>query len=180
MTIKKQVTTLPRQSTVLLVATRWFNGHLSRRTWASWFPLSYVHPTWPRSSYRQRSAIVPSQSPHQGPGTVCLRQSGPRRPYRRFAVNWKLSFFARATTDIVINCTRWRALIRAHTSAEEYVVVHSVKPVHNVEFTLVTNTPCIYDSFDSLRSRSDVTSCLTNGGLRHKHVVYIASDTKQC
>jgi len=51
-----------------------------------------AHPMWPRSSSHpragQRSATVPFQWPHQGPGTVCLRQSGPRRPYRRFVVNW--------------------------------------------------------------------------------------------
>jgi len=65
-----------------------------------------VHPTWPRSSSHpragQRSATVPSQWPHQGPGTVCLRQSGPRRPYRRFVVNWRHSSSALVTTDIII------------------------------------------------------------------------------
>jgi len=51
----------------------------------------------------QRSATVPFQWPHQGPGTVSLHQSGPRRPYRRFVVNWRHSSSALVTTDIIIN-----------------------------------------------------------------------------
>jgi len=60
-------------------------------------------PTITHTSRRrvgQRSATVPSQWPLQGPGTVCLRQSGPRRPYRRFVKNWRHSFSA---LDIIIN-----------------------------------------------------------------------------
>jgi len=61
----------------------------------------------------QHSATVPSQWRHQGPGTVCLRQSGPRRPCRRFVMNWRHSFSARVTMDININ-SFFTALFSVH------------------------------------------------------------------
>jgi len=66
-----------------------------------------IHLTWPRSSSHPRAVNVrrpclSSGRTHQGPGTVCLRQSGPRHPYRCFVKNLSHSS-ALVTMDIIIN-----------------------------------------------------------------------------
>jgi len=86
------------------------------------------HARRPVDAYSQPSATVPSQWPHQGPGTVCLRQSGPRRPYQRFVMNRRHFFFAGVSMDININsfhstflCASTRILLTTYKVPSQHI-----------------------------------------------------------